>query len=175
MSSPTDRSIAAVVHVPYPADATRLAILRARGVPRLLIVASHSPPPVSADPLEDWVRVPADPVELRLRTELLAARRDEQVTQRTVCVDDDGVARRGGRTVVLTVVEHPILVFLLERQGTIVPQPVLEGLATSAGSTMRLSARMARLRRTIAPLGLQLHAVRGRGYLLEIESACPPS
>ena len=54
-----------VVVVRWPDEQPRLERLRSAGTPRLLLVAPEAPPPVPLDPLEDWVRLPADDRDLR--------------------------------------------------------------------------------------------------------------
>jgi DNA-binding response OmpR family regulator len=163
------RDTAAVAEASHPHDRARIDDLRRRRIPRLLLVAPGAAPPEGADPLEDWVRLPADPAEVRLRKELLAERAAAVAAEAIVTVDADGVARRADVRVVLTPVEHALLAVLLECEGAIVRHERLETTAASAGSTMRITTRMARLRRKVEPLGLVLHAVRGRGCLLEVE------
>ena len=167
MSNRTDAPVG-VRHVPYPGSGAVLEDLRRRRVPRLLLVAAESPPPDGADELEDWVRMPADPVEVECRVELLA-RRAETVRERSgVRLDEDGIARRGEVVVAMPPVEHALLAVLLADAGMVVSHGRLLRVAASAGSTMRLSARLSRLRRRIAPLDVALHAASGTGYLLEV-------
>jgi hypothetical protein len=56
----------------WPAEAARRHDLAHRGVPRLLLIDPGAPPPVSWDPGEDWVRLPADPDDLVARCAQLA-------------------------------------------------------------------------------------------------------
>jgi hypothetical protein len=156
-----------VTLVLYPDAEHVVDALRRRRAPRLLLVAPASSPPEAADPFEDWVRLPVDPVELDVRADLLARRADASRRAGHVVVDEDGVARREGVTALLTPVEMALFAVLLEREGSIVSQRDLEEVAAFAGSTMRLATRMARLRSRVTPLGVHVHTVRGRGYLLE--------
>jgi DNA-binding response OmpR family regulator len=167
---------ASVAIIKYPSEASALADLRRRGLPRLLLVAARAAPPDDAlDPLEDWVRVPADPVEVDVRADLLARRHGDALRRRTVELGAEGVVRRNGPSVVLTPVEHALLDVLLASEGAIVPRLILEQTARGAGSTMPLKTRMARLRTRIEPLRLAVHVVRGRGYLLEALPVDGPS
>ena len=170
MSNLERRAPASVAFLHYPSDAAGVADARGRRLPRLLLVAADAPPPDDhpADPLEDWVRLPADPVEVDVRADLLAQRHAAARARAAVKVDGDGVARRNGVSVVLTPVEHAVLAVLLASEGEIVPHERLERAAEGVGSTMRLKTRMARLRKRVEPLGLTVHAVRGQGYLLEV-------
>src|SRR5205814_7286584 len=63
-----------VVLVRWPAEEPRRVLLREDGIPRLLLVENGAAPPRSADDLEDWVRVPADEVDLHARVENLNRR-----------------------------------------------------------------------------------------------------
>src|SRR4051794_41612723 len=83
-----------VVLVRWPAEESRRVELRDRGVPRLLLVENGTPPPRTADELEDWVRVPADEVDLHARVDNL----NRRVPARVVLLpglDADGGVRRG--------------------------------------------------------------------------------
>ena len=46
--------------VRWPSDPQRLAGLRDRGVPRLLLVSEGAEPPIPTDCLEDWVAAEAE-------------------------------------------------------------------------------------------------------------------
>jgi DNA-binding response OmpR family regulator len=170
MSAPTttDGDLAAVAVALHPHDRDRIDELRRRRRPRLLLVATDAASPDGADPLEDWVRLPADPGEVRIRTELLAARAAAARAEATVTVDADGIARRAGLAVIVTRAEEALLLVLLEAEGSIVAHARLEAAGAAAGSSMRLATRVARLRPKLEPLGVAIHAVRGRGYLLEV-------
>ena len=56
-----------VVVVRWPHDAARIDDLRGNGTARLLLVEPSAPPPEIADPLEDWVRMPASEEDVRAR------------------------------------------------------------------------------------------------------------
>ncbi len=58
-----------------PADAfIRRSRLRDAGLPCVLVVGEHEPPPVDCGPLEDWIRQPIIPSELALRWQTLRER-----------------------------------------------------------------------------------------------------
>ena len=60
--------------------------------------------------------------------------------------------------------------------GSVVRKDELVAAAASAGGSSHadaVKAAMARLGRRLAPLGLVLRSVRGRGYLLEESCGCP--
>jgi DNA-binding response OmpR family regulator len=157
--------------VRWPADARRLAGLREAGRPRLLVIATGADPPPVTDPLEDWVREPPDPRDVRLRRATLAARaagRDGQADERPD-LDDDGVLRYRGRWVALPPVDARLVGALLHRYGAVVHRDVLAEACWPGRGADRslLDTHVLRLRRRIGPLGLAVRTVRMRGYLLQ--------
>jgi DNA-binding response OmpR family regulator len=157
-----------VVLVRWPAEESRRIELRADGVPRLLLVDQGVPPPQSADDLEDWVRVPADEVDLHARVENLD-RRARTRTQVEPVLDGDGVLRVNGTWVSLPPVEARLTSALLGRYGSVVSRDALASSGWPEGAPGRnaLDVHVLRLRRRLAPLGLTIRTVRSRGYLLE--------
>lgn len=137
-------------------------------MPRLLLVDPGEPPPQSADDLEDWVRVPADEVDLHARVENLN-RRARNRTEVRPALDDDGVLRVNGTWVSLPPVEARLTGALLGRFGSVVSRDSLSTSGWPEGAPGRnaLDVHVLRLRRRIAPLGLTIRTVRSRGYLLE--------
>jgi DNA-binding response OmpR family regulator len=159
--------MADVVLVRWPEETDRLETLRAAGVPRLLLVPAGAAPPVTVDPLEDWVRLPADQAEIRARLTTLSSRAG---TGRPVpAVDTDGVLHYCDRWVALSPVEQALAVALAERFGAVVGRDVLARRAWPDGVPTRnaLDVHILRFRRRIAALGLELRTVRSRGYLLQ--------
>ena len=157
-----------VVLVRWPAEEHRRAQLREDGVPRLLLVDQEAPPPRSGDELEDWVRVPADEVDLHARVENLNRRAQTRSEVRPV-LDDDGVLRVDGAWVSLPPVEARLVSALLGRYGSVVGRDALaaSGWPNGAPGRNALDVHVLRLRRRIAPLQLNIRTVRSRGYLLE--------
>jgi DNA-binding response OmpR family regulator len=157
-----------VVLVRWPAEEERRAQLREDGVPRLLLVDQDVPPPRSADDLEDWVRVPADEVDLHARVENLD-RRAKTRTEIKPMLDGDGVLRVNGSWVSLPPVEARLTGALLSGFGSVVSRAALSSSGWPEGAPGRnaLDVHVLRLRRRIAPLGLTIRTVRSRGYLLE--------
>jgi DNA-binding response OmpR family regulator len=133
-----------------------------------LLVDQGVPPPQSADDLEDWVRVPADEVDLHARVENLD-RRARTRTQVEPALDSDGVLRVNGTWVSLPPVESRLTSALLARYGSVVSRDALASSGWPEGAPGRnaLDVHVLRLRRRIAPLGLTIRTVRSRGYLLE--------
>jgi hypothetical protein len=57
--------------VSWPDEATRLADVRERRLPRLLLVAPDAAPPAVDDEIEDWIRLPADTRDVEVRARRL--------------------------------------------------------------------------------------------------------
>lgn len=157
-----------VVLVRWPAEEPRRALLRDEGVPRLLLVENGAPPPRTTDELEDWVRVPADEVDLHARVDNLN-RKVQSRSELLPELDDDGVLRAGPGWVPLPPVEARLTSALIDRYRSVVSRDALAKAGWPHGAPGRnaLDVHMLRLRRRIAPLGLAIRTVRSRGYLLE--------
>ncbi len=161
--------------VRWPAEDERREFLRSAGTPRLLLVEPDVGAPATLDPLEDWVRLPADEAEVGARLATLAARAGP--TRPAPDVDDDGLLRHRDRWVALSPVEQALVAVLIERFGAVVSRDTLSRRAWPDGSPTRnaLDVHILRLRRRIAPLGLEVRTVRARGYLLQSPEVPPPS
>jgi two-component system OmpR family response regulator len=156
-----------VVLVRWPEEDVRLRELRETGSPRLLLLNGESEPPESADCLEDWIRLPADDRDVRARVARLASRSETQ--QPAPQVDGDGLLRYRGRWVALSPVESALAITLVDRFGAVVGRDTLARRAWPEGTPTRnaLDVHMLRLRRRIAPLGVEVRTVRSRGYLMQ--------
>jgi DNA-binding response OmpR family regulator len=157
-----------VVLVRWPAEEDRRVALRASGVARLLLLEDGASPPVADDDLEDWIRIPADEVDLHARVENLARRSRSRHDEQPV-LDEDGVLRVGGGWVPLPPVEARLTAALVDRYGAVVSRDALARAGWPDGAPGRnaLDVHVLRLRRRLAPLGLAIRTVRSRGYLLE--------
>ena len=160
-----------VVLVRWPEESDHLAELRAQSVPRLLLVGPESAPPDSIDPLEDWVRLPAEDRDVRARVATLESR--ASVGSVRPDLDGDGLLRYRDRWVSLSPVERLLAQALLERYGAVVGRESLSKQAWPDGAPTRnaLDVHILRLRRRIAELGLEIRTVRSRGYLLQATPA----
>jgi DNA-binding response OmpR family regulator len=156
-----------VVLVRWPEEDARLGQLRATGAPRLLLLNDEAAPPESTDCLEDWIRLPADDRDVRARVASLAARADGEQTAPQI--DGDGLLRYRGKWVALSPVEAALAGTLVDRFGAVVGRETLARRAWPTGSPTRnaLDVHMLRLRRRIAPLGVEVRTVRSRGYLMQ--------
>ena len=155
-----------VVLVRWPVELPRRTELVAQGRPRLLLVEDGSHPPVSDDPLEDWVRVPASDLDVQTRIATLAARAQAAAAPR---LDVDGVLRFGALWVSLPPVEARLTRAMLDRFGAVVSRESLcrAGWPDGAPGRNALDVHVLRLRRRLAPVRLAIRTVRSRGYLLE--------
>jgi DNA-binding response OmpR family regulator len=157
-----------VVLVRWPAEADRRSRLQEQGVPRLLLVDEGHPPPHPEDCLEDWIRVPAEDADVRLRVDGLAARSAQHVTD-LPDLDPDGVLRYAASWVSLPPVEARLTRALVDKFGAVVGRDALAKAGWPEGAPGRnaLDVHVLRLRRRIGTVGLSIKTVRSRGYLLE--------
>ncbi|MEM9712849.1 MAG: winged helix-turn-helix domain-containing protein [Actinomycetota bacterium] len=158
-----------VVVVRWPHDAARVDDLRGAGTARLLLVEPTAPPPEIADPLEDWVRMPASEEDVKARIRGLEFRLGVEQARRPV-LDADGILHLGGRSVVLPPVEARLAAELVDRMGSVVPRDVLTRAGWPEGVPNRnlLDVRILRLRRRLETLGIEVRTVRHRGYLMQL-------
>jgi DNA-binding response OmpR family regulator len=150
----------------WPADTPRLLELRERGVPRLLVVTDGDPPD-APDCLEDWVAASASESELLTRRRAIQRRAEDHGVAPNL--DTDGLLHHRDHWVSLSPVEQSLAAALLDRFGAVVPRDTLAVRAWPHGVPTRnaLDVHVLRLRRRIAPLGLEIRTVRARGYLLQ--------
>jgi hypothetical protein len=166
-----DRSAPIVLR--WPCDQERRRELAALGVARLLLVDSDACPPVCADFLEDWVRLPCDERDIDARINGLRARAAAWAPSTRPELDGHGRLLRGSRWVPLSPIEEQLCVLMIAEFGAVVSDSALiarawpEGTGTPTG----LRLQMTRLRRRIADLQLEVRSVRGQGYVLQSRSA----
>jgi hypothetical protein len=157
-----------VVLLSWPAEDDRRRQLQATGSPRLLLIAPGITPPPSWDPLEDWVRVPADPEELHARASSVR-RRAAAGLEPAPRVDDNDLLWHRGAWVALPTIEAAFMRLLVDRHGALVARESLVAAGWHDGISDRraLDARLKMLRRRIEPLQLVIHTVPRRGFVLE--------
>jgi two-component system OmpR family response regulator len=155
--------------VRWPVEEARLAEIRATGLARLVLVPEGVAPPLTADPLEDWVRLPASDDDIRARLRVLEDRVRGSLEADRPELDENGLLRLGGQWVSLPPVEHRLMTVLLDRYRAVVSRDALARAGWPDGIPGRnvLDVHIVRLRRRLAPLGLVIRTVRSRGYLLE--------
>jgi two-component system OmpR family response regulator len=154
-----------VVLLRWPEESVRRTELELVARPRLLLVDPSEPPPDCTDPLEDWIRMPADDRDVRARLRALVERAGVERPQ----LDEDGLLWFRGRWVPLSPVEQALVGALIERFGAVTGREALRKRAWPEGLPSRnaLDVHMVRLRRRIAELSLEIRTVRSRGYLLQ--------
>ena len=160
--------------VRWPTDAQRLAELRELRVPRLLVVTNGSGDhelPLPVDCLEDWVTSEAPEWEVDARRLALELRSGQHGVRPVL--DDDGLLHHRDAWVSLSPVEQSLAGVLLERFGAVVTREMLADRAWPTGVPTRnaLDVHVLRLRRRIAPIGLEIRTVRSRGYLMQSREA----
>jgi two-component system, OmpR family, response regulator len=156
-----------VVVLNWPAEQGRLGPLQAMGIPRLLLVARDEPPPVCADPLADWVFASALDDEVEARVAALAARARARTGARPA-VDEAGVLRCDGETLALSPREALLTRCFLDHLDQVVSR---DDLARSVWPVhgvqpKTLDMHIVKLRRRIAPVGLEIETVRTRGWVM---------
>jgi two-component system OmpR family response regulator len=158
----------AVALLRWPDEAERRAELQRLGIPRLLMVAADTSPPTDVSTDEDWVRLPADDADIRARVALLA---DTAIARPSI--DEFGVLSVGTSWVALSHIDEAIMRSLLDSFRTTVGRDDVRAAAWPDGSRSGrvLDTHMHRLRNRIAPLGLTIHTVRRRGFVLDFTPA----
>lgn len=154
-----------------------VAVERTPGVPRLYIVAEDATAPQTWGVVEDWVRLPTDAIELEVRADNILARAAELGCLLTY-VDEDGVLRTGDRITILSELQAKLVRILLEHDAQVVDRCDLidalwpEGLPE--GQRI-LDSHVSKTRKRLEGLPLQIHTVRGQGFLIERLTLPDPS
>ncbi len=160
-----------VAIVRWPVEATERDRLQSEALPRLLLVEQGTPPPepIDGDVLEDWVRLPADDLEIEHRVRGLRARLRVTSVEHPH-IDADGILRTRDGWAALPPVEARLVGAMLRRPGAVVSRLALAKAGWPEGAPGRnaLDVHVLRLRRRIEPLGLVIRTVRARGYLLDL-------
>lgn len=163
-ASVTDLDVALVR---WPDEAARSEQLAAAGVPQLLLVEPGADLPETWGRLTDWIRMPADHEDIWIRIATLQRRAAPPAPR----IDEYDVLWRGASWVALSPLEARIVAHMLDRPKTVLDRATISAAAwPDGGRDPRLvDAYVKRLRRRIPALGLVIHTVRGRGYLLEVQ------
>lgn len=151
----------------WPRERRRRAELHDANQPRLLLVEPEASPPLTVDPAEDWIRLPANHLDVQARVECLRQRTEMGTTAEPIL--DSGVLRTASGWVSLPDLEARIVEVLLSRFGRVADRQSLlnAGWPGEAPNRNLLDVHLHRLRRRIGPIDLQIRTVRKRGYLLE--------
>jgi hypothetical protein len=155
--------------IPWPsASAARHALALARR-PRLLAVGEGAPPPEGVDELEDWVRVPVEIDEIRLRQRTLLERWREERAE--VWLDEHGLVRHGERWVALSGNQALAAAPLVANIGRVVHRADVWRACGAARSDSSFTGILQRLRTKLAEVDVTLHILSGGRLLLEAPSS----
>ncbi|MET7509467.1 winged helix-turn-helix domain-containing protein [Streptomyces albidoflavus] len=156
-----------VVFVRWPVQAALRTRCREEGTPRLLVVEAGAQPPISNDPVEDWVRPPVSPADLRARVAVLQSRFD---SSRVPTIDATGTLNFGRHSVTVSSTQAALMRLLIDRFGDVVQRAEFghcSDLRTVAENRNSLDLHIMRLRRRLLPVHLSIRTVWGQGYMLE--------
>lgn len=137
--------------------------------PTLYLVRPEANPPPCHDELEDWIRLPIDVDELRLRAGRLMARA-QLLGAVPIDLDADGILRVGAHLVILSPLEARLVRLLLARRGELVTrEQAVEAMWPDGppADPRALDNRVKNLRARISDVPIRLSTVRARGLLLE--------
>jgi two-component system, OmpR family, response regulator len=140
--------------------------LQRLNLPRLLLLSADLPAPDATDCLEDWIRLPALDEDVHAR---LNALRDHAIRHPpNPTIDVSGQLEYRGKSEFLSPTDHAIAEVLVERFGTLVSEEQLlfRAWPDGDGTPTSLRVHVHRLRKRLAPLGLAITSVRGRGYIM---------
>lgn len=134
----------------------------------MLLVEGSAEPPSPGDILEDWIRVPANRADVRVRIEGLI-QRSRDSAQSEIIIDETGALNHGSERVLLPPMEARILGVLIEQMGHVISRTDLAIAVWPDATPDRnvLDVHLVRLRRRIKEAGLEIRTIRSRGLLLE--------
>ena len=166
-----DRDLSYGAHVTvlrWPEDGETASVLAGLGLPRLLLVGEGPAPTDRDDELEDWVRLPVSDVDVCTRLRRLRDRAEGRPT-----LDGAGRLLFQSRWVPLSPIEERIASRLVRFFGRVVPNQDLAAAGWADGMPTENGRRlmMRRLRDRCRELGLDLTAIRCRGYVLNTVGA----
>lgn len=140
-------------------EAERLAALT---VPCLLLVEPGAQPPTASSCLEDWIRLPADDVDVRARLHALVHRAERHPS--VPALDGHGQLTFRGRTAYLSPTDERIARVLVDAFDQAVPEAALLRDMDDDASATKLRVHVSRLRKRVDPIGLEITAIRNFGY-----------
>jgi len=157
-----------VVVVHWPEQHDEIKRLADQRVPRLLLVAPAADPPEGSDLLQDWVRLPGDERDVRAR--LTGLRRRAADLDSAPVVDQHGRLVFRHRWVQLSPIHERLIRRLIESIDGVASESSLLDRGWPGGdpSSNALRVHLHRLRRLVAPLGLEIRGVRNEGWVLQV-------
>ena len=155
-----------VVLLHWPSDQEALDHARERRQPRFLVVEGDAEPPARWDRLEEWIRLPADRRDVQARVAALRERAADLPVRPALDGYDRLVFRN--RWVALTPSDYRLIEPLVEHFDDVVPYERVVGAPSGSDGAAPVAGRvrLTRLRRRIAPLGLEIRTVRPHGLAL---------
>lgn len=162
-----------VIFIRWPVQSDLRSRCQQDGIPRLLVVEGCAQPPISDDPVEDWVRPPVSTDDLQARVKALQHRFDRR---RAPKLDSTGTLNFGRHTISISSTQTELMRLLIDRFGKVVYR--VEFMERFADRTPRLNRNsldlhIMRLRRRLLPIGLLIRTVWGRGYMLDYTDPQP--
>lgn len=159
----------------WPIEAEAVTAARDAGLPRLLVVEGDDAPPSRWDHCEEWIRLPADRRDVQARVASLRSRTAQLPTRPTL--DGYDRLRFRNRWVALTPSDYRLVEPLVAHFDDVVPYALVVGTAHGSDGAAAVSGRvrLTRLRRRIAPLGLEIRTVRPHGLALTAVESEPTS
>jgi hypothetical protein len=150
----------------WPGQRDERDVLARQELPRLLLVEAGDAPPEGSSCLEDWIRLPADPDDIRARLAALRVRASRH--RPTPTVDEFGQFSWRDVSVQLSPTEERLATALVAQFGHAVRDADLlaSGWPDGGGNARSLRVQLSRMRRRLAPLGLEIRSARGAGHLL---------
>jgi two-component system, OmpR family, response regulator len=159
--------VADVAVVRWPEEKGEVERLARLHLPRLLLIAESADPPEGSDVLQDWVRLPGDERDVLAR--LTALRGRATTMSHPPSVDDHGRLHFRSAWAQLSPINGRLGRALTDAFNSVVAEDVLlaRGWPSDHPSSNALRVHLHRLRRRVRPLGLEVLAVRGEGWVLQ--------
>lgn len=156
-----------VVVLRWPDEQDQLLRLAKQRRPRLLLVESKADPPLSDDPLEDWIRLPTEDRDIKARLSRLESRAATVIA--APILDRHSRLLYGDKWVSLSPIEARLAASFVDGFMSLVTDKVLVSRAWPEGLPSRSALRvhLHRLRKRIEPLGLIVRSVPRHGWVLQ--------
>jgi len=159
-----------VVVLRWPEQADDVDRLDRLGVPRLLLVEPGVAPPDHDSCLQDWVRLPADDADVRVRLRALSHRPAHHPV--VPSIDTVGQLSHRGQTLFLSPLDQRLAELLISHFGDLVAEDEIRGKVWPDGTTTQaVRVQVSRLRRRIAEVGLTITCMRNLGYVMHERSS----
>ena len=153
----------------WPAQEALRQQLAVAELPRLLVLERGCEAPDEWDCLEDWIRSPYSVIDFEIRRATVAERARRLWSRPRLDADD--LLRFDGNWVDIPRSQVPVVRLLVERSGELVTTATIAEAYAGAGGSgdwAAVKTMMIRIERRLATIGLTVHRLRRRGYLLEV-------